>query len=65
VDKNPTEVRMHAEKVLRDGHDVFETRIRTKSGDIKEVQVNVRVINLSGQMIFHNIIHDLDFGLFW
>jgi len=59
ANENPAEIIAQIEKVLRDGHDVFETRLRTKGGDIKEVQANIQVLELSGRTIFHNIIHDL------
>jgi diguanylate cyclase (GGDEF)-like protein/PAS domain S-box-containing protein len=59
VIETPEETKVHIEKVLRDGRDEFETKFRTKLGDIKDVVVNIQVLELSGKRVFHNIFRDI------
>lgn len=53
------EIEIHRDKVLREGGDDFETKLRTKNGDVRDVQVSIRVIDLSGRKVFHNIFSDI------
>lgn len=46
--EEPTETEHHTRTVLRDGEDDFETRHRTKRGDVRNVRATVKVILLSG-----------------
>ena len=49
----------HMDAILDTGHDSFETRHRTKQGDIKAVHVTVQKIELSGQPVMHCIFRDV------
>lgn len=40
--ETPEETKVHVEKVVREGRDDFETRHRTKQGDIRDVLVTAR-----------------------
>lgn len=57
--ESPGEIKKHVEKVLREGKDEFETKFRTKDGEIKDVLVTIRTIEISGKIVFHNIFHDI------
>jgi PAS domain S-box-containing protein len=57
--ESPEEVEAHAQKILRQGHDTFETKLRTKTGAVRDVLVNIQKIELSGRVVFHNIIRDI------
>ncbi|MBI5213560.1 MAG: PAS domain S-box protein [Nitrospirae bacterium] len=57
--ESPKEIKAHIEKVLFEGKDEFETRLRTKTGELKDVIVSIRVIELSGKRVFHNIFRDI------
>jgi PAS domain S-box-containing protein len=53
------ETRTHIENILRNGYDRFETRHRTKSGEIRNVDVSVRDIPLEGRRALYCIFHDI------
>ena len=57
--ESPQEVRAHVEKVQREGRDEFETTLRTKRGEIIDVLVNVRVIEIGGRRVFNSILRDI------
>ncbi len=53
------EIRERVEKVLREGHDKFETKMRCKNGDLRDVLVSARVLDIAGRKVFHNIFRDI------
>jgi len=57
--ETPEETRARMKKVLRDGKDEFETKHRTKNGEIKDVINTVQVIELAGKKFFHMITQDI------
>ncbi len=56
---SPEQIQARAEKVTRDGQAVFDTKHRTKRGEIREVQVTVCSIMLRGKRVFYTIFHDI------
>ena len=59
VMETPSETRHHFEKVLRDGSDDFESKFRTKSGEIKDIYIRAKLISLSGKNYFQSIFRDI------
>lgn len=59
ANESPEQFREHVERVLRDGGDEFETKMRTKDGSILDVVVRVRVAEISGRKVFHSIFRDI------
>ncbi|MFX1338560.1 MAG: MASE3 domain-containing protein [Promethearchaeota archaeon] len=55
----PEETKKHIETILKEGRDDFETKFRTKSGEIKDVYVSAKVIELSGNIYFQSICRDI------
>lgn len=53
------ETRAHMKRILREGQDDFETRHRTKQGEIRDVHVMVKTIEVSGKPVFMCIFRDL------
>jgi PAS domain S-box-containing protein len=53
------EIKARIKKILCKGSDRFETKLRTKTGKIKNVLVSVRVIEYAGKRVFHNILTDI------
>lgn len=53
------ETATHISALLDKGHDSFETRHRTKQGDIRTVLVTVQEIESSGQPVLHCIFRDV------
>lgn len=59
VAESAEEVTAHIKKILENGGDVFETKHRAKSGEIRDVLVNCRVITARGKTIFQSIWSDI------
>ena len=57
--KSPEEIQDSMGKVLEKGEAEFEVRHRTKDGQIRDVNVIARVVNLSGSRVFQTIWHDI------
>ena len=57
--QNPTETRQHVEKILKEGRDDFETKFRTKNGEVKDIFVTTKVISLLGKTYFQSIFRDI------
>jgi PAS domain S-box-containing protein len=53
------ETKARIEHILRTGRDDFETRHRTKSGEVRNVSVTVQKIELSGREVLHSIFRDI------
>ena len=45
--------------IQRDGHDSFSSVNRTKSGELIDVHVNVKTIQLNGRRLFYAIVRDI------
>ncbi len=59
VIEKPEETRARIENILGTGGDEFETRHRTKQGEIRNVLVTVQAIALSGRPVLHCVFHDI------
>ena len=59
VIESPQEVVEHIEKIIREGADSFETRHKTKSGEIRDIQVSSRVISVRGKDLIQSIWRDI------
>ncbi len=53
------EVQGHWESVLRGGRDEFETKHRTKTGDIRNVLVAAQALTLAGRLLLHCVFRDI------
>jgi PAS domain S-box-containing protein len=53
------EVRRHAARVMQAGRDLFETRQRTKSGEVRDVEVRCRVVSVGGRRLLQSVYHDI------
>jgi PAS domain S-box-containing protein len=53
------ETRARMEKTLKTGKDEFETKHRTKTGEIRDIRNTVQVIELSGKKFFQVITRDI------
>ena len=58
--ETPNETRAHMKKILKTGKDEFETKHRTKTGEIRDIINTVQVIELSGKKFFHVITRDIN-----
>ena len=59
VIENGEEVTKHIKQIIRNGSDVFETKHKTKKGEIRDILVSSRAINLGGKFFLHNIWCDI------
>jgi PAS domain S-box-containing protein len=57
--EKPEDTKAHIEKILREGRDDFETKHRTKNGEIKNVLVTVQMLDLYSKPVFHCIYRDI------
>ena len=57
--ETPEETAKHIQKVIRDGSDDFETLHRTKSGEIRNVHVCAKTVQLSDRILFYAIYQDI------
>lgn len=55
----PEEITKLIQQVIRDGSDDFETRHRTKSGEIRNVRVWAKTVQLSDRIFFYAIYQDI------
>lgn len=59
ADDSHEKIQACIKKVLTEGKAAFEVRHRTKHGEIRDINVNIQTIILSGRTFFHMICHDL------
>ncbi len=57
--ETPEEISAHIASVLRAGRHDFETRHRTKSGEIRDVHVTAQVIEILGHPVYHGVWRDI------
>ncbi|MCE5262309.1 MAG: PAS domain S-box protein [Deltaproteobacteria bacterium] len=59
VDETPGETRARIARVLREGRADFETRQRTRRGEIKNVHVTAQIVEILGKSLYHCIWRDI------
>ncbi|MFZ3137688.1 MAG: PAS domain S-box protein [Thermodesulfovibrionales bacterium] len=57
--EKPEDTKARIENILREGRDDFDTRHRTKNGEIKNILVTVQMLDLYGKPVFHCIYRDI------
>lgn len=58
--ESPEEIAAHVQKLLAQGRDQFETLHRAKDGQVRDVLVNAKVIELSGRRLILSMFHELN-----
>jgi len=53
------EIQAHMELNVRRDGDEFETRFRTKSGEVRDILISVRPLRLTGKTYLHGILQDI------
>ncbi len=53
------EISTHVARMVRDGGGEFETKHRTKNGEIRDVLVTTRAVELAGKMFLYCVFHDI------
>ena len=59
VIESADEVANHIEKIIREGADTFETKHRTKGGDIRDIQLSSRAMSIGGRDFVQSIWRDI------
>ena len=59
ANENIEDTKIHVDKILREGRNDFETKFLTKNGEIKDIYVIAKVINLGGKTYFQAICRDI------
>lgn len=57
--ETPEEIEKHIQKVIHHGSDNFETLHRTKSGEIRNVHVWAKTVQIAGHSLFYSIFQDI------
>ena len=57
--ESPPQVLTHMQKVVRKGADTFETKQRTKSGQIRDVLVSSKIISVHGRKLIQAVWRDI------
>jgi len=57
--ESPEETDSHVRDVARKGWDTFETQLRRKDGEIRDVLVSVQLVSLSGRDVMYGIMRDI------
>lgn len=57
--ENPPEIKAHLVAILEKGRHDFETKHRTKSGEVREVWVTAQRIDLAGQPAVYSLLRDI------
>ena len=59
VIESPEEVDTHIDQIIEKGADNFETKHRTKTGEIRNIRVSSRVISIQGKKLIQSIWRDI------
>jgi PAS domain S-box-containing protein len=59
VAETPEETRSRIAQVIREGRADFETRQRTRQGEVRNVYVTAQLIEISGKQIYHCVWRDI------
>lgn len=59
VIESKEEIAAHVHKIHEEGEDRFETKHRSKGGEIRDVQVIAHVITVGGRQLIQSIWHDI------
>ena len=59
ANERPQDVAAHIEKVIRNGHDRFDTRHRCKDGGLVEVEISVSLVDMGGEKLFYAFARDI------
>ncbi len=57
--ESPEEIIWHLDKMAKEGMGVFETRHRTKSGQIRDILVSAKIISIHGSKLAQGIFRDI------
>ena len=49
----------HIEKIIREGSDIFETKYKTKTGEIRDIMVHAKAIKIKEKQYIHSILRDI------
>ncbi len=57
--ETPEQIQAHARKILKYGKTEFETRHRTKAGEVRDVAVNASVLKIGGKEYIYCVLRDI------
>ncbi|MEW6601047.1 MAG: PAS domain S-box protein [Nitrospirota bacterium] len=59
VFESAEEVQEHIKRIIKNGHDIFETKHRRKDGEVRDVLVSCRAISFRGRDLSQSIVTDI------
>jgi len=57
--ETPEQAKAHIRRILAAGAEGFETQLRTKQGDLRDVRVSVRTVSLDGRQMIYGIFDNV------
>jgi two-component system cell cycle sensor histidine kinase/response regulator CckA len=57
--ETPEQLRAHIARIMREGSDEFETRLRAQSGEVRDVLATCRRITIGGRVLLHTVVQDI------
>ena len=59
MEESPETVREHIRRIMAQGIDEFDTRHRSKAGDVRDVHVKASYSNIGGRYLYHCVWRDI------
>ena len=59
VIESEEEVKKHIKKIIKEGSDTFETKHRTKNGEIRDILISTRTLSISGRNLISGLWQDI------
>ncbi len=59
LEENEEDYKLHINHIIENGFGVFETRYRTKDGQIRNILVSARAIKLKNKKFIQSVLHDI------
>jgi len=57
--EKPEDIRSRIAKVMREGRSEFDSRYRTRSGDLRNIHVTAQIVDIQGHPVYHCIWRDI------
>ena len=57
--ESPNETARHIKRIISKGSDTFETKHRTKDGEVRDILTSTVAIRINGKYLIQNISHDI------
>ncbi|MBN1787437.1 MAG: PAS domain S-box protein [Sedimentisphaerales bacterium] len=56
---HPAKIAQHLERIIAEGEDIFETKHKTKDGQLRDIIVSIKVISIGGRQLIQAVHRDV------